>query len=112
MTRFELFDLEKSTARAGRVNWQQIMQLSARVTRLRSRPTLRRGNDVVVMTHRVRMRRVDALAPGMRLRQSQSQSQRVLIIHDVETTGRRQGWLSCLCEEQKSLTPNLTDQPT
>lgn len=106
MTRFELFELEKSEAQAGRVSWQPVMQLSARVTRLRSRPTLRRGNDVVVMTHRVRLRRIDEIAPGMRLRQTR----RVLIIHDVEIIGRRQGWLSCLCEEQKSLTPISTDQ--
>jgi len=106
MTRFELFDLEKSTAQAGRVNWQPIMQLSGRVTRLRSRPTVRRGNEVVVMTHRVRLRRIGEVAPGMRLRQTR----RVLIIHDVETTGRRQGWLSCLCEAQKSLTALSTDQ--
>lgn len=99
MTRFQAFELEKAQAQAGRVSWQHVMQLSARVTRLRSRPTLRRGDNVVVITHQARLRRIAEIEPAMRLRQNR----RVLIIHDVEIIGRREGWLSCLCEEQKSL---------
>lgn len=102
MSRFETFDLERAVTRRGSLHWQKLMQLSVRLSRLRSRPSLQRGNEILVLSHQARLRRIADIVPGMRFRQGQ----RVLIIHDVETIGHRQAWLSCLCEEQRGMAPS------
>lgn len=99
MSRFLPFDLEASRAAAGRVRWQKIATVSLHLQRLRSRPMVRQGAELVLLSHHVRLRFRADVELGMRFRSDK----RVLVIHQVETTGRRNGWLSCLCEEKRVL---------
>lgn len=104
MSRFHSFELERSIASGGHVRWETMAQVDARVSPLRRRPSLRQGNDVVLATHEVRFRHRLGVRAGMRLRHPS----RLLLIHSVDAVGRREGWLSCLCEEQQRLAPEVS----
>ncbi len=97
MSRFSAFKLEVARAGDGHVAWQELAEVRVLLQRLRSRPGLRRGAETVTASHHVRLRFRTDVEVGMRLRHDK----RALIIHQVEAVGRRNGWLSCLCEEQR-----------
>lgn len=104
MSRFQNFTLERSLASGGHVRWQAVAQVSVRLSPLRRRPSLRQGSESVLATHEVRLRTLSGVRPGMRLRDAS----RVLLIHSVDAIGRRETWLSCLCEEQQRLAPEAS----
>jgi len=99
MSRLFTFDLETRKAAKGHVSWQKTATVSVYLQRLRSRPMVRQGAEMVLLSHHVRLRFRADVDIGMRFRNDK----RVLVIHQLETTGRRNGWLSCLCEEQRVL---------
>ncbi len=100
MSRFLTFKLEVNQVNDGHITWQELAEVRVLLQRLRSRPGVRRGAETVTASHHVRLRFRADVEIGMRLRLDK----RVLIIHQMETVGRRNGWLSCLCEEQGLLT--------
>ena len=84
---------------AGQMRWLPIADLYVRLSPMRHQVALRRGDATIIASHEARMRVHPDVAPGLRLRRQN----RILFIHAVEPMGRRQSWLSCLCEEQQSL---------
>lgn len=96
MRRLQLYQLEKSVAEGGSLSWQLVARVWVVMRPLRGRPQLRRGEPQIIISHRAQLRAYADLQAGMRLRRAT----RSFLIHHAEPMGRREGWLSCLCEEQ------------
>lgn len=96
MRRLQLYRLERAVAEAGSVRWQSLAPIWVLMRPLRGRPQLRRGDPQITISHRAQMRRHGELQVGMRLHRGG----RSYLIHHAEPMGRREGWVSCLCEEQ------------
>lgn len=99
MVRFSDWTLERAEASAGRLRWLPVADIALQLKPLRHRPAVQRGRDTVLVSHEARLRAGPDIKPGMRLRRDG----RLLLIHAVEAAGRREGWLTCQCEEQQSL---------
>ena len=97
--RFQPFKLERSVVSAGEMRWLPVADIYVRLTPMRHRVRVKRGSQIALASHEARMRFHGDVAPGLRLRRKQ----RIVLIHAVEIMGRRQSWLSCMCEEQQSL---------
>ena len=96
MRRLQLYQLEREVAQSGSVRWQSLAPIWVLMRPVRGRPQLRRGDPQIIISHRAQMRRHQDLEVGMRL----MRSGRSFLIHHAEPMGRREGWVSCLCEEQ------------
>lgn len=97
MRRLHLYQLQKSVAQDGHMAWLTVTPIWVLLRPLRTRALVRQGEAQFVATHRAQLRHHAELQPGMRLLRDKRQ---FIILH-AEPLGRRDGWLSCLCEEQK-----------
>lgn len=96
MRSLQIYHLERAVADAGSVRWRPLAQIWVLMRPLRGRPQLQRGEPQIILSHRAQMRRHAELEVGMRLQRAG----RSFLIHFAEPMGRREGWISCLCEEQ------------
>ncbi len=104
MSRYQSFQLERAVASVGHVEWESLAEVFVRLTPMRHRVSVRHGSETLLATHEARLRHGAPVKAGMRFRREG----RVLLIHNVEPMGRREGWLSCLCEEQQNLAPEVS----
>lgn len=99
MRRLQLYELEHAVAQDGHVTWQGLAPVWVSLRVLRNRVVMSRGEVQAQLTHRAQLRRHDLLRVGMRLRRGEAS----FIIHQVAPLGRREGWLTCLCEAHEPL---------